>query len=1423
MACGLLLALLSLALLLAYPAEEAQAQATATLSIAAPADANEDDSGTTDKFFTVTLSAGVSARTSYQICLTGTATRDARNILDDDFPDGVDYQAIVDLSGTTFRWNANCYTGGVIEPGQTSDTTALGIRVKGDTDAEDDETVIATLSFVGSAPTGVTLGASATHTILDDDTPTEVSVSSDWALTPSGLSDGDKFRLLFITSTERDASATDIATYNTFVQTRAKAGHSAITDDIGDQFTVVGSTSAVDARDNTATTGTGVPIYWLNGDQVADDYADFYDGSWDSYAKRNENGATMGAETIWTGSNDNGTKHNSDYLGATNVQLGQLAGSNSPFTALAGTNTGNRNFYGLSPVFTVESGPEVSVRLMVGEGENRNADGEVEKPEVDATVSFPLSLDTAPAADMTVCVEVSESGDTDRVALADEGIKTVSFLAGVQTGSIAVAWTDNSADDLDSVITVTAVASSTAGCSSTDTYTVSGANGSEKVRITDDEVTGVSLASTDMELGEGDTSNTAVLTVTLGRGLIAGESLVARITLATSTGARLPDHATPDFAVTATGTGVVLSNQTTVTPTLTFTGSDSNTVQTATVTLTPIANRDDGDAVDEALTATLSLVSGTGSGTVVTGGGVEVVQASSVVSLSIDDDETAACAAQNTVFSNNDLGRILENEGVATYCVRLTTAPSGGDTIVTLGRGGMNLNAANFSPATLTFTASNYMNPQQVTVTGADEPGTHRNRPDMRLTHTANGGGYSSQNLGDVRVEVDDAPELEAWDTAVWNLNDYAAKQRPSTVKATRGFRYFWNDFAPITGLWYRLRLSNRPETGGTVTVTVTSSDPDKFGLALRPGNTPQASLTLTFEDREASPGCHNGGFNDIFENRGVITPSHGQIGEDRDNTPDTSWRCYRRVWVINVQDRNDPAALRGCSTISHTATGGGLRPTYVGSIRAHAVAGNHVPSNAGGTGCPLITGTDEAGDDKNYNPQNSPAEAAPAPTESVANVQVTAVDDASVSVTWDAVPHATSYDVSWSAESSDSLSASAGALPGVTGTSATIQHDAPVAMTLTVTVTPEYVDQNGDTQQLDALAATATLAVGPGSDALSASAQANCTLPADAITVAEVRGWRDALDPVRAAAGIKRWNRVLEALGDDTGTGLAAMPPELAQEVADWLGNTRWDRTTRTLEARTQCDDPPPPTPEISITAGAGITEGSAATFTVTATPAPAADLDVTIEVSQSGDYAQAGSRTVTITTTGSATFTVATTNDNIDEPDGSVTATVSDGTGYTVSSSNAAAAVAVADDDVPEISIAAGSGVTEGSAATFTVTATPAPATDLDVTIEVSQSGDFAQAGSRTVTISTTGSATFTVATTNDSADEPDGSVTATLSTGTGYTVSSSNGAATVAVADDDDPPPATPEISIAAGSGITGQRRFTVTATPAPAAST
>ena len=95
-------------------------------------------------------------------------------------------------------------------------------------------------------------------------------VSNNWSLTPSELGARDQFRLLFLSSTTRNATSSDIEDYNTFIQNRAAAGHTDI-QAYSNGFKVVGCTEDDDARDNTGTTFTssdkGVPIYWLGGSQ----------------------------------------------------------------------------------------------------------------------------------------------------------------------------------------------------------------------------------------------------------------------------------------------------------------------------------------------------------------------------------------------------------------------------------------------------------------------------------------------------------------------------------------------------------------------------------------------------------------------------------------------------------------------------------------------------------------------------------------------------------------------------------------------------------------------------------------------------------------------------------------------------------------------------------------------------------------------------------------------------------------------------------------------------------------------------------------------------------------------------------------------------------------------------------------------------
>ncbi len=278
------------------------------------------------------------------------------------------------------------------------------------------------------------------------------------------------------------------------------------------------------------------------------------------------------------------------------------------------------------------------------------------------------------------------------------------------------------------------------------------------------------------------------------------------------------------------------------------------------------------------------------------------------------------------------------------------------------------------------------------------------------------------------------------------------------------------------------------------------------------------------------------------------------------------------------------------------------------------------------------------------------------------------------------------------------------------------------------------------------------------------------------------------------------------------------------------------------------------PPKPIVSIVGTGQATEGNWARFTITANPAPTTNLDVSVTVSASGDYgATTGQRTVTIPPSGSVGMTVSTTNDEADEPNGSVTATLdtpSADAAYKVPKNQDAATVIVVDNDEPgpEVSITAVRGsITEGGAAGFIITADPAPPTDFDVSVTVSTTGEYgATTGKRTVTIPSAGSTrtvtidatprqvqvtidiggkgTLKVDTVNDDVTEDDGSVTATLDTGSGYTVSSSQSAATVSVADDDEPPtPDRPKVSVTAGDGVTegGDATFTVTASPAPSA--
>ena len=157
-----------------------------------------------------------------------------------------------------------------------------------------------------------------TGAAVDDATmvvPPPTEVPSTWSLIPSGLGVGDEFRLLFITSTTRNAASTSISTYNTWIQNQAAAGHTDI-QDYSDTFRVVGSTADVDARDNTQDhlylqRQGSCPSTGSTATRWSDEYEDFYDGGWDDEANMKTEAwrhPPQSTASVYTGSDDDGTE-----------------------------------------------------------------------------------------------------------------------------------------------------------------------------------------------------------------------------------------------------------------------------------------------------------------------------------------------------------------------------------------------------------------------------------------------------------------------------------------------------------------------------------------------------------------------------------------------------------------------------------------------------------------------------------------------------------------------------------------------------------------------------------------------------------------------------------------------------------------------------------------------------------------------------------------------------------------------------------------------------------------------------------------------------------------------------------------------------------------------------------------------------------
>ena len=242
---------------------------------------------------------------------------------------------------------------------------------------------------------------------------------------------------------------------------------------------------------------------------------------------------------------------------------------------------------------------------------------------------FTLSADIAPEENLTVNLTVAESSGSDFVAAGDEGSRSITIPAGETTAKVSVPTTADSEDEPNGAVEVSVAAS--------DDYRVSPSDDSASVKALDDDATTVTL-SVASAAGIPETGGTREITVTLGRPLVASETLGVRLSFAGT--ATLVD----DYTLAGAQTPGVVHSSNGNNWTITFNGGSSQP-DTATVTLSATSDTiaEDDESIRvwvRALTPNPELTSGGGA-----------THSNEVVTFDILDDDRPPSVGNVTVGS----------------------------------------------------------------------------------------------------------------------------------------------------------------------------------------------------------------------------------------------------------------------------------------------------------------------------------------------------------------------------------------------------------------------------------------------------------------------------------------------------------------------------------------------------------------------------------------------------------------------------------------------------------------------------------------------------------------------------------------------------------------------------------------------------
>ena len=259
--------------------------------------------------------------------------------------------------------------------------------------------------------------------------------------------------------------------------------------------------------------------------------------------------------------------------------------------------------------------------------------------------------------------------------------------------------------------------------------------------------------------------------------------------------------------------------------------------------------------------------------------------------VTITDNDTAGVTVSPTALT------VTEGSSDS-YTVRLNSQPTGNVTVTVGGDSG----DVSVDDTTLTFTTTTWSNPQSVTVR-AREDNDAETDPQVTLTHTVSGGGYSGVTASDVTVDITEN------DTASTKV---VLSVNPSTVAEDVGASPF-----TVTGTLDGAAFT----TATSVTVSVedgTAIEGTDFGTVAAftleiPANsmTGEATFDVTPTDDELVEGAETVTVQGTAA--GDLSVDSATLTITDDDTP---------VWSVSVEPSTIAEAGTGSSTVTVSTAG---------------------------------------------------------------------------------------------------------------------------------------------------------------------------------------------------------------------------------------------------------------------------------------------------------------------------------------------------------------------------------------------------------------------------------------------------------------------------------------------------------------------